>query len=76
MICPSEMDIAVGENILQIGGLTYFFAKQLYQKYHVPIGIINSSVGGYPIQSWMSTDAFKEFPKMESKIKSSKIQII
>ncbi len=33
-----------------------------------PIGIINSSVGGYPIQSWMSKDAVKEFPKLESQI--------
>lgn len=66
---PGKWIPAVGSDILQFGGLTYFFAKQLYQKYHVPIGIINSSVGGYPIQSWMSKDAVKEFPKLESQIK-------
>ena len=66
---PGKWIPAVGSDILQFGGLTYFFAKQLYQKYHVPIGIINSSVGGYPIQSWMSKDALKEFPKLESQIK-------
>jgi sialate O-acetylesterase len=66
---PGKWIPAVGNDILQFGGLTYFFAKQLYQKYHVPIGIINSSVGGYPIQSWISKDAVKEFPKLEPQIK-------
>jgi sialate O-acetylesterase len=65
---PGNWIPAVGNDILRFGGLTYFFAKQLYQKYHIPIGIINSSVGGYPIQSWMSKTALKEFPKLESQI--------
>ena len=67
---PGEWKPAVGEGLLQMGGLTYFFAKQIYQKYHIPIGIINSSVGGYPIQSWMSDGALKGFPKMENLFKN------
>lgn len=47
------------ENILDIGAVAYFFAKQLYNRYHVPIGLINSSVGGTPIQAWISEDAIK-----------------
>ena len=54
---PGKWTKAVGGDLLGFGGLTYFFAKQLYQKYKIPIGIINSSVGGYPIESWMSADA-------------------
>jgi sialate O-acetylesterase len=67
---PGKWVPAVGADLLQFGGLSYFFAKQLYQKYHVPIGIINSSVGGYPIQSWISTDALKGFPKLETLVKN------
>ncbi len=66
---PGRWVAAVGNDILQFGGLSYFFAKHLYQKYHIPIGIINSSVGGYPIQSWMSKTAVKEFPNLESQLK-------
>jgi len=61
---------ATKQDILTFGGVTYFFAKQLYQKYKVPIGIINSSVGGTPIEAWMSEDAFKEFPEVLTQIKS------
>ncbi len=50
------------ENVLLMGAVSYFFARDLYAKYQVPIGIINSSVGGTPIESWISEDGLKEFP--------------
>lgn len=50
------------ENVLQMGAVSYFFARDLYAQYHVPIGIINSSVGGTPIESWISEEGLKEFP--------------
>jgi len=50
------------ENILRFTATGYFFAKTLYEKYQVPIGLINASVGGTPIDAWLSEDALKEFP--------------
>jgi sialate O-acetylesterase len=50
------------ENVLLMGSVSYFFARDLYAKYQVPIGIINSSVGGTPIESWISEEGLKEFP--------------
>lgn len=44
----------------------YFFAKSLYGKYHVPIGLIKSCVGGTPAQAWLSEGALKEFPSYMS----------
>ncbi|MDR1569075.1 MAG: sialate O-acetylesterase [Oscillospiraceae bacterium] len=41
----------------------YFFAKRLYEKYRMPIGIIVAAVGGSPIEAWMSRDALKDFPE-------------
>ncbi|MGF1924622.1 MAG: sialate O-acetylesterase, partial [Bacteroidia bacterium] len=64
-----EWKSAMGQGLMEFGGVTYFFAKKLYQKYKVPIGIINASVGGTPIEAWMSEDAFAEFPNVQSQIK-------
>ena len=64
--------LATKEGILEFGGVTYFFAKKLYKKYKVPIGIINSSVGGTPIEAWMSENAFAEFPQHLAQIKNFK----
>jgi sialate O-acetylesterase len=60
------------KDVLQFGALTFFFARQLYEKYKVPIGIINSSVGGTPIEAWTSEEGFKEMPAITSVIQKNK----
>ncbi|MFZ0282335.1 MAG: sialate O-acetylesterase, partial [Bacteroidales bacterium] len=41
-------------------------------EYKVPIGIINSSVGGTPIEAWTSEEGLKGFPQMISRIEKLK----
>jgi sialate O-acetylesterase len=60
------------KDVLEFSAVAYFFAKKLYQKYHVPIGIINSSVGGTPIEAWMSEEGFKNFPHILTTIENNK----
>lgn len=50
------------ENVMSFSALVYFFAKDMYQKTKVPVGIINSSVGGSPVEAWISEDGLKPFP--------------
>ncbi|MDQ6904596.1 MAG: sialate O-acetylesterase [Bacteroidota bacterium] len=38
----------------------YFYAKKLYQELHVPIGIIQSSIGGTPVEAWTSKGYLKK----------------
>lgn len=40
----------------------YFFARDLHRKLGVPVGIINSSWGGTPVESWMSAEALASDP--------------
>lgn len=65
---PGRWTPAVGKGILEFGGVSYFFAKKLFQKYHVPIGLINSSVGGSPIEAWLSPQGYHYFPEYQSEI--------
>lgn len=51
------------ESVLKFAAAPYFFAKTLYEKYHVPIGLINASMGGVPIEAFLSEDALKAFPE-------------
>lgn len=37
--------------------------KNLYETYKVPIGLINSALGGSPVQAWLSEDALKNYPE-------------
>lgn len=59
-------------NVLDFSAVAYFFAKDLYKKYGVPIGIINASWGGVPIESMMSEEAFKDFPNILNTVQKNK----
>lgn len=37
----------------------YFFARELSENLKVPVGIINTSFGGTPVESWMSQSALQ-----------------
>ena len=46
-VCSSD----VIENFTAVG---YFFGRKLYEELNIPIGLIHSSWGGTPIESWMN----------------------
>ena len=58
--------------VLLFSATAYFFAKTIYEKYHVPIGLINASVGGTPVEAWISEDGLKTFPELVSRIEKNK----
>jgi sialate O-acetylesterase len=60
------------QDVRQFSAVAYFFALKLYKKYGVPIGLINASVGGTPIEAWMSEDAFKDFPSITATVQKNK----
>lgn len=66
---PGKWMAATPANVLNFGAVSYFMAKQLHLKYHVPIGIINSSVGGTPIQAWISKNGYNELPAYANRLK-------
>jgi sialate O-acetylesterase len=51
------------ENAMSFSALAYFFAKDLYAKTKIPIGLINSSVGGSPVEAWIGEEGLKPFPQ-------------
>ena len=51
-----ECSPATMQNFSAIG---YFFARKLQQELKIPIGVINSSWGGTPAETWMSAEVFE-----------------
>lgn len=60
------------QDVTQFSAVAYFFAKSIYEKYHVPIGLINASVGGTPIEAWTSEEGLKNFPAIWNSIQKNK----
>ena len=50
------------KTVRDFSAAAYFFAKNLYNDRHVPIGIINSTWGGTVAEAWTSGDALKTMP--------------
>ena len=51
---------ALPPNVGNFSATAYFFAKTIHNKLKIPIGIIHSSWGGTPAESWTSVPKLKE----------------
>ncbi|MBS1510332.1 MAG: sialate O-acetylesterase [Bacteroidetes bacterium] len=63
---------AVGDKVRPFSAVAYFFAKKIYDELHVPIGIINASVGGTPIEAWTSEEGLKDFSAINAVMQKNK----
>ncbi|WP_447642949.1 MULTISPECIES: sialate O-acetylesterase [Chitinophagaceae] len=55
-------DAASGNPLRNFSAVGYFFAKDLYEKLHVPIGVISSAIPGSRIEPWMPKEAMEAQP--------------
>jgi len=51
------------ETLEEFSGTAWFFAKNMYEKHRVPVGLVNTAWGGTPVETWMSRDALADFPE-------------
>ncbi|MEY2916993.1 MAG: hypothetical protein RIS73_707 [Bacteroidota bacterium] len=63
---------AIADDVRPFSAVAFFFAIKIYEQYHIPIGLINASVGGTPIEAWTSEQGLKEFPALLSTIEKNK----
>ncbi len=60
------------KDVNEFSAVAYFFARSIYTKYHIPVGIINSSVGGTPAEAWTSAEGLKNFDSLVSVIERNR----
>ena len=53
----------------QFSATAYFFGKILHDSLEVPIGLIHSSWGGTPVESWMSNDCLAQIDHYRPALK-------
>lgn len=61
---PGTWRVCSPETVADFSALGYFFARDLHKDLGVPIGIINASVGGTPIEAWTSLDVQRAEPAL------------
>ena len=63
-------EVCSPETAAKMSATAYFFARKLHQELNVPIGIINSSWGGTPVESWMSRDKLLAINEFEDQLQN------
>ncbi len=54
----------VASQVMNWTALAYFYAQEAYARTGVPQGMIVSSLGGSAIESWVSQEHLKDFPRL------------
>lgn len=60
------------ENCAEVSGICYFMARELQQNENVPIGIINSAVGGTRVEAWTPQAVLRQFPAYKDEFTKQK----
>ncbi|MDW3195638.1 MAG: sialate O-acetylesterase [Cytophagales bacterium] len=63
-----EWKVMSSETAAKSSATAYFFARKLHQELGVPVGIIHSSWGGTPVESWISKDKMLELGEFEKQL--------
>lgn len=59
------------ESIQPMSAVAYYFAKTITASEHIPVGLINLSIGGAPVETFISRDALKNSNTFSSKQKDN-----
>lgn len=63
---------AIGDKVRPFSAVAYFFARKTHQQYGIPIGIVNASWGGTPIEAWTSEAGLKDFDNFLATVQKNK----
>lgn len=56
---------ACDDKNLNMSAAGYYFAKKLFAEIGVPVGLVNSSIGGSPIEGRLPAEVIREFPELD-----------
>ncbi|MBB4802631.1 sialate O-acetylesterase [Flavobacterium nitrogenifigens] len=59
-------DAAMGKPLVDFSAVGYYFAKDLYAKLNVPIGMISAAVPGSRIEPWIQSSKMEITPKLKN----------
>lgn len=65
-----EWKIASAETVGEFTAIGFFFARELYQKLNIPVGILHSSWGGSQVEGWISKEGMLSDPELKSYVQN------
>lgn len=60
-----DWEVCMPETMKNFSSVAYFFGRELYTKLGVPVGLINSSWGGTPVEPWIEKEIIESDPDLK-----------
>jgi sialate O-acetylesterase len=57
--------VCTPENAAEFSAVLYYFGKEIHEKQNIPIGLIHTSWGGTPAESWTSSETMAAYPDID-----------
>jgi sialate O-acetylesterase len=68
--CSGKWELCSPDAVGGFSATAYFFGREVHRKLGAPVGLINSSVGGTPVEAWTSLSAQKDFAELKPLFES------
>ncbi|WP_343674676.1 sialate O-acetylesterase [Chitinophaga sp.] len=74
-ILSGKWKICDTTNVKKLSAVAYFFARKVHKDQHVPVGIIQSTWGGTPIEAWTSREQLLTSPITSKRVSAEKMPV-
>jgi sialate O-acetylesterase len=74
--CEGKWEECSPETVVHTSAVGYFFARDIHEKLGVPVGLIHTSWGGTPAQSWTSIEGLKGTPELDTFVNRYQFSIL
>jgi sialate O-acetylesterase len=73
--CQAKWDVCSPDTVGGFSATAFFFGRELQKNLNVPVGLIDSSWGGTPIQAWTSVKAQQAVADLQPLVEKAKESI-
>lgn len=73
--CQGSWQVCTPDTVGSFSATAYFFGRELHRQLKVPVGLINSSWGGTPVQAWTCLTAQQAVPELKPVLDNFEQQI-
>jgi sialate O-acetylesterase len=63
-----QWQVSDTNSFASMSAVAYYFGKEIVENTNIPIGLINLSIGGAPIETFIDPEAMKKHPKFKNKM--------
>ena len=60
--------VCTPDNVGGFSAILYFFGREIHHEVGVPVGLINTSVGGTPIEAWIAPEVQETKPELKAAL--------